>query len=1060
MHRATAWSTRRRSVSSVDALDGARLRRARWRAPRRGPPPRRAGLPSSEVAVHGGPGDADGGPDLVDSRLGEARVREQLGRRVEDLLGGVAAMRAVEGTEVEVVLMVVGTGAPGVADGVNRSLRWTGLRSIETGKGFMGIVAAGTYLPCPPGSSPDRRRARHARQPRAAPGRWPSADEDTTTLGVEAARNALAGLPAEAMPQQVLLFATAEPAYLDKTNATAIHAALGLDRSVAAYDVGGAVRSAIGALRLADSAGEPTLVVLAGLRTGLPGGADERDGGDGAAAFVTGDDAGHRRGDAAPSDRGSASLEFLDRWRLPGETHSHQSGGALRRVRVRPARRATRSPTHSKPRSRRRRARPRDRDAACTPAVRVRPWRGRSASSPTSSSTTSTTVGNTGAAHAGLAAGRRARAWPSRAGRSRCSSTRRRRRRRGPRDNRPARRDRAAARRLPNSSRAGATLVSYETFLTWRGFLDREPPRRPEPVAPAAPPSLRSEDWKFGFTGSACDACGEIHLPPAAGLRELRCGRPHDPGARGRRAATIATFTVDRLAYTPSPPLVAAVLDFDGGGRFRCELTDVDAAGWHRRPGRDDVPARGHRARRAQLLLEGAPAQLSATPTVERASRGGTRWRVTGSATGSRSSGWGARGSESTGTTAPTTCSSTRSATRSTSAGVDQGRRGRVLGGHDGVGRLGPHAVAPAAHRLQAGHARREHVRDGLGVVPQRVLRGRVRRVRHRHGHRCREAEGQRVLGPRDRARCRRTAPTRTSPRRRCSACSAPAYCNKYGVDRRRVQGGDHAHRVEEPPQRRAEPARAVPEGGAEETIANSPLMAGNLGIFDCSGVSDGAAAAVIVRAEDAHKYTDKPALREGAVVRGRPRRGCRRLRPTTTRPSPRSWLPPSRRLPAGRHHRPACELAMAEVHDCFTPTELVLMEDLGFAERGFAWKEVLAGTFDLDGELPVNPDGGLKAFGHPIGASGLRMLFECWLQLRGEARRAPDQDRRGGQDARAHPQPRRLSPASASATWASSGVSRSTASRVGWEICGFRRFSRQRGERCARRMTSPEGER
>src|SRR2546426_9022340 len=82
----------------------------------------------------------------------------------------------------------------------------------------------------------------------------------------------------------------------------------------------------------------------------------------------------------------------------------------------------------------------------------------------------------------------------------------------------------------------------------------------------------------------------------------------------------------------------------------------------------------------------------------------------------------------------------------------------------------------------------------------------------------------------------------------------------------------------------------------------------------------------------------------------------------------------------------PRAELAMAEVHDCFTPTELVLMEDLGFAARGTAWKEVLAGTFDLDGELAVNPDGGLKSFGHPIGASGLRMLFEAWLQLRDEA--------------------------------------------------------------------------
>ena len=73
----------------------------------------------------------------------------------------------------------------------------------------------------------------------------------------------------------------------------------------------------------------------------------------------------------------------------------------------------------------------------------------------------------------------------------------------------------------------------------------------------------------------------------------------------------------------------------------------------------------------------------------------------------------------------------------------------------------------------------------------------------------------------------------------------------------------------------------------------------------------------------------------------------------------------------------------MAEVHDCFTPTELVLMEDLGFSPRGQAWKEVLEGSFDLTGDLPVNTDGGLKSFGHPVGASGLRMLYEVWLQLR-----------------------------------------------------------------------------
>jgi acetyl-CoA C-acetyltransferase len=93
----------------------------------------------------------------------------------------------------------------------------------------------------------------------------------------------------------------------------------------------------------------------------------------------------------------------------------------------------------------------------------------------------------------------------------------------------------------------------------------------------------------------------------------------------------------------------------------------------------------------------------------------------------------------------------------------------------------------------------------------------------------------------------------------------------------------------------------------------------------------------------------------------------------------------------------PRREISMAEVHDCFTPTELVLMEDLGFSERGQAWRDELDGAFELGGQLPVNPDGGLKSFGHPIGASGLRMLFECWLQFRGEAdERQLDDPKRG----------------------------------------------------------------
>ena len=163
----------------------------------------------------------------------------------------------------------------------------------------------------------------------------------------------------------------------------------------------------------------------------------------------------------------------------------------------------------------------------------------------------------------------------------------------------------------------------------------------------------------------------------------------------------------------------------------------------------------------------------------------------------------------------------------------------------------------------------------------------------------------------------------------------------------------------------------------AKDVIACSPLVAGALGIFDCSGVSDGSAAAIIVRAEDAYKYTDKPLFVKALSFIAGPAAGP--IDPDydyTTFPEVVASAADAY-AQAGIKD-PRAELAMAEVHDCFTPTELVLMEDLGFAPRGTAWKEVLDGTFDLEGELAVNPDGGLKSFGHPIGASGLRMLFEA----------------------------------------------------------------------------------
>jgi acetyl-CoA C-acetyltransferase len=213
----------------------------------------------------------------------------------------------------------------------------------------------------------------------------------------------------------------------------------------------------------------------------------------------------------------------------------------------------------------------------------------------------------------------------------------------------------------------------------------------------------------------------------------------------------------------------------------------------------------------------------------------------------------------------------------------------------------------------------------------------------------------------------------------------APAYAKKYGLEEAqlkevmtRIAWKNHRNGALNP---RAQFRKEVPK----DTIACSPLVAGSLGIFDCSGVSDGSAAAIIVRAEDAHHYTDRPLFVKALSFVAGPAAGP--IDPDydyTTFPEVVASAADAYAQAGIKDAR--AELAMAEVHDCFTPTELVLMEDLGFASRGTAWKEVLGGAFDLDGELAVNPDGGLKSFGHPIGASGLRMLFECWLQLRGEA--------------------------------------------------------------------------
>jgi acetyl-CoA C-acetyltransferase len=214
-----------------------------------------------------------------------------------------------------------------------------------------------------------------------------------------------------------------------------------------------------------------------------------------------------------------------------------------------------------------------------------------------------------------------------------------------------------------------------------------------------------------------------------------------------------------------------------------------------------------------------------------------------------------------------------------------------------------------------------------------------------------------------------------------------PAYCARYGVDpgdmrsaMTHVAWKNHHNGALNPKAQFRSPV-------TKEKIEAAPKVAGRLGVFDCSGVSDGAAAALIVRAEEAPDYTDQPMYVKGLSLVAGPARGA--ADPdydyTTFPEVVRSAQDAYRQ--AGISD-PRNELSLAEVHDCFTPTEVVLMEDLGFSDRGRAWRDVLDGAFELGGRLPVNTDGGLKSFGHPVGASGLRMLYECWLQFRGQAGR------------------------------------------------------------------------
>ena len=370
-----------------------------------------------------------------------------------------------------------------------------------------------------------------------------SYDEDSTTMAVAAARAALRGVDE---PVRGLWLATTSPPYVDKSNATAVHAALRLDRSVPAFDAAGSVRSTVGALFAAIAGRCGVVVAASDVRVGRPGGPDESAGADAAAAVLLGDDD-HAPVLAEVVGVGSATEEFLDRWRVPGDPASRvweERFGetkyvplGLEALKVALGQAAV--------------------EADAVDALVIAGLHERACSSVAKKSGVATerivdrlaaTVGNPGAAQPLLLlAAALEKAKPGQTIVLLVLS-----------DGADAvvlRTTDALASYQPaspvESQIATGSPVSYGRYLAWRGMLPVEPPRRPEPARPSASAAGRSGDWKFGLSTAQ--------------------------GVLAEQRGTVTTFTVDKLAYSPSPPVVFAVVDFDDGERLPVEVTDVDA---------------------------------------------------------------------------------------------------------------------------------------------------------------------------------------------------------------------------------------------------------------------------------------------------------------------------------------------------------------------------------------------------------------------------------------------------------------------------------------------------
>jgi len=381
-----------------------------------------------------------------------------------------------------------------------------------------------------------------------------SHDEDTSTLGVEAARLALRARPD--LEPGALWFATSTPAYLDKTNATVLHAALRLPSAVPAFDFGGALRSGAGALQAALTNAGAVLVVSADTRNGLATSGDESIGGDAGAAILVGDDGPGGDVIAEWLGSGSATDEFLDRWRIPGEQRSklwEERFGETRYLALgREAwERALKNVGLASD----------EVDQVLITGMHTRANRALvrhlGIREGALRDDLAGTVGQSGTAHPGLLL---AGVLEEEAGRINDVGTGRVIALLHLADGADVFLFRTTdALRLFQPPRTVAAQVgdgapvSYGKFLSWRSMVDLEPPRRPEPQRVSSSAAWRSEAWKFGFVGSRDRTSGAVHLPPARVSMKGGATDDMEPLPMADAKGTVVTFTVGLLVSLATP---------------------------------------------------------------------------------------------------------------------------------------------------------------------------------------------------------------------------------------------------------------------------------------------------------------------------------------------------------------------------------------------------------------------------------------------------------------------------------------------------------------------------